>query len=85
MNSSYYDNELELNNFKDAVKLIWSDEKPAIHNEETLEAQRKIHPKITADQKHPKQPHMNSLQVTHAIESQVIKSFPLAHLMNPTY
>ena len=41
---------------------------PAMHNAETLEALRKIHPTGAAHQKHPKSPHMNSLQVTRATE-----------------
>ena len=63
---------MELGNFKDAVKFICSDDKPAMYNAKTL---RKIHPISAADQKHPKLPHMNSLEVTRATVSQVIKSF----------
>ena len=47
-----------------------------MHNAETMEALRKIHPTGAADQKHPKPPHMNSLQVTRATVSQVIIFFP---------
>ena len=55
--------KLELGNFKDAVKLTCSDDKPAIQNAETLKALQQIHPTSAADQKHPKPANMNSLQV----------------------
>ena len=67
---------MEFGNFKDDVKLVCSDDKPAMHNAETIEALRKIHPTGAADQKHPKPPHMNSLQVTRATVSQVIMFSP---------
>ena len=47
-----------------------------MHNAETLKALQKIYPTGAADQKHPKPPRINSLQVTRATMSQVIKSFP---------
>ena len=47
-----------------------------MHNADTLKTLRKIHPTGAVDQKHPKPPHMNSLQVMRVTESQVIKSFP---------
>ena len=74
---------MELGKFKDAIKLICSDDKPAIHNVETLEALRKIHATSAADQKHPKPPHMNSLLVTRATMSQVTKSFPPGSIGGP--
>ena len=41
-----------------------------------LDALRKIHLTGAVDQKHPKPPYINSLQVTCAIVSPVIQSFP---------